>query len=88
MSNQTPNHTCVVCGEKYYACDDCDRKSGKSWRAVCCSPLHYQIHMIIVGLRNGNLSKEEAKAFCSNIGITPEIIQSLKQNIQSILNNL
>ena len=88
MSNQTPNHTCIVCGEKYFACDDCDRKFGKSWRAVCCSPLHYQIHMIVVGLKDGSLSQEEVKTFCKHLEITDEIIQSLKPSIQNILLNL
>jgi hypothetical protein len=42
------------------------------WRALCCSPLHYQIYLIIVNYRDSVLTKEEAKEsllildICSN----------------------
>lgn len=31
------NHTCKVCGKKYYACDSCDEKTVFHWRSVACS---------------------------------------------------
>lgn len=40
--NKQPNHICKYskCQKEYYACPDCDKTS--SWRAVACSPEHYQ----------------------------------------------
>ena len=38
-----PNHTCKVCGKRYFACPDANKYS--SWRAVACSPSCYTKYM-------------------------------------------
>lgn len=81
----SPNHTCIICDVKYYACDDCDKKFGKSWRATSCSPLHYQIYSIVIGLRDKTTTNDEAKSFLNHMGIDKEYCNSLRENIQEIL---
>ena len=85
MSDRTPNHTCLICDTKYYACDDCDSKIGKLWRALCCSPLHYQIHFIVIGLRDKTMNENEAKSFLNHLCVSDKDIEFLKENIQEIL---
>ena len=44
MANLPHNHTCVICGNTYYACNDCDQKQMITWRSLCCSPSHFQVY--------------------------------------------
>ena len=80
-----PNHTCIICNASYYACDDCDSKIGKSWRGLCCNPLHYQIHFIVIGLRDKTMNENEAKSFLNHLGVTTNDIILLKKSVQRIL---
>lgn len=75
----------MVCDTNYYACNDCDNKVGKSWRAIACSPSHYQVYFIVIGLRDKTMSEDEAKSFLNHLGIDKNYINSLKENIQEIL---
>lgn len=59
-----PNHTCKVCGKKYFACPDANKYS--SWRAVACSPSCYTQYMAQVNpttttkKRKTTVKKEQA----------------------------
>lgn len=41
------NHWCKICGKGYYACNDCDSRNYITWRAVACTPEHFQAYMIL-----------------------------------------
>ena len=75
MAKQKHNHTCVICGNTYYACNDCDEKQAIFWRSICCSPMHYQMYHILAQWRDNQISQEEAQLMTTNIGIKPDDIQ-------------
>lgn len=31
------NHTCIICGSRYYCCESRERLRTGSWAATCCS---------------------------------------------------
>ena len=56
MSN--PNtHICPICGKEYLHCDKCKKYGG--YRALACSPEHFQFHIFIEEYRNGVITSEE-----------------------------
>lgn len=59
--NKTINHWCKVCGAGYFACNECDRKDFITWRAIACTPEHFQAYMTLHEYDGGNIGKEEAK---------------------------
>jgi hypothetical protein len=65
MRHGEPNHTCRICGKKYFACDTCDSKIGKSWRAVTCTAEHYDIYYALWRYNYGEISDDEIKAILS-----------------------
>ena len=81
------NRSCWVCGKTYSYCPHC--QSIGSWKAIACSPTHYQIYMILTEYRGGVISKEEATAQFTNIGIDEEelntILDSVARDIKQII---
>ena len=65
--NKKINHWCKVCGVGYYACNDCDRKDFITWRAVACTPEHFQAYMTLHDFDGGKIGKEEAKTFLETL---------------------
>ncbi len=59
--NKTINHWCKVCGVGYFACNDCDRKDYITWRAVACTPEHFQAYMVLHDYDSGIVDKAKAK---------------------------
>lgn len=62
MRHGEPNHTCRICGKSYFACDTCDAKIGKSWRAVACTAEHYDIYYALWRYNYGEITEDEIKA--------------------------
>lgn len=86
MSNRS-NFTCWVCGKQYHYCPHCEAIA--SWKAIACTPRHYQIHMILSEYREGVYNKEEAKAAFEHIGICEEdydtLLESVTRDIKLIM---
>ena len=61
MRHGKPNHTCRICGKKYFACDTCDEKIGKTWRAVACTAEHYDIYYALWRYNYGEITEDEIK---------------------------
>ena len=59
--------SCWICGKDYDYCPHCKR--AETWKSTTCSTEHYQIHLILQELREGVLTKIEAKQRLKNIGI-------------------
>lgn len=76
MSELKPNHTCQICGAKYYACDKC-LKSGH-WKIYCESPSCYQVYIIIAEYQNELITKDEAIDMFEHIGITTGTLENNK----------
>lgn len=72
--SQTPNHECQICGEKYYACDNCT-KSGKP-RSVSCSPKCYAIYLALTESRLNIIDKETSIKEFDRLGINTETIDT------------
>lgn len=55
------NHTCKICGEKYYACDYCEQEhTFTPWRSVCCSIECYKEYLkLITDARNETISEPQ-----------------------------
>lgn len=56
--NHKPNHKCLACGTEYYACDSCDKKIDKTWRAACCTEGHYRAYYAMWQYCQGQIGKE------------------------------
>ena len=61
QDNHKPNHRCLACGIEYWACDNCDKKISKTWRAACCTEEHYKAYYAMWQYGQGLISKEEAR---------------------------
>ena len=70
MPNREPNHTCKVCGARYYACDSCDRL--RNWRSMCDTPEHYQIYQTLRLYTRRMIDKFEAASMLDNAGVDLE----------------
>ena len=81
------NHWCVVCGKGYHACDACDEtKSFIPWRRITDTPEHYQVYLIIKQYRSGVMSKQQAKAMLSDIGVTDT--KEFKDDVKKVLREI
>lgn len=50
---KTFNHRCIVCGNGYDHCDNCDKMSSfVPWRKVACSVECYQAHLAFLDYRD------------------------------------
>jgi hypothetical protein len=54
------NHTCRMCGIKYYACDTCDKNGIFHWRSVACCFEHFQEYIKKIE-KSRQLSVENSK---------------------------
>lgn len=54
-----PNHTCQICGKPYFACRKCEDIN--SPRQTTDKNECYAIYVILVALRQGVMTNEEAK---------------------------
>lgn len=61
MRHGEPNHTCRICGKPYFACDTCDAKIGKTWRAVTCTAEHYDVFLALWKYNYGQMSEDGIK---------------------------
>lgn len=65
------DHTCVICGTKYHACDTCQKiKTYTPWRTLCDSVEHYQVLLAIRSYDSGLFTKEEAAEDIKKRGVT------------------
>lgn len=79
---------CWICGKEYDYCSNCRRY--ETWKVKTCSELHYQINFILEELREGVLTKLEAKNKLNNIGVNDEydftkMLSSVSDVIKNIL---
>jgi hypothetical protein len=88
MSNLEHNHKCNICGCTYYACDDCDSKEYIVWRAICCSPLHYQIYHVVNDYNFNVITKEQAYDFLIGLKLTDNDIVVLRDSVKSVINSI
>lgn len=77
---QQPNRTCQICGTPYYACHNCEKVN--SPRIVTDKNECYFYYIILTELRQGVISKDEAKRKLIGIGCN---LTSLKRNAQNFL---
>jgi len=66
MRHGEPNHTCRICGKPYFACDTCDAKIGKTWRAVTCTAEHYDVFLAMWKYTYGQMSEDGIKEILLN----------------------
>lgn len=66
------NHTCILCGTKYHACDGCEKM--RNWKSIACSISHYQQYMILINLRNKIFSEETAYKELLGLGVDVDTI--------------
>lgn len=57
------NHKCIICGQEYYHCNDCDKmQTFTPWRRVACSVECYQVYLGWLMYREGELDIEQMQA--------------------------
>jgi len=82
------NHTCSICGNKYYYCRDCKEIQGFTpWRTITDTIEHYKIFLIIRDYVNKYISKDEAakqlkKLDLSNVN---SFLPEIKEKVNEIL---
>lgn len=81
------NHWCKICGKGYYACNDCDSKHYITWRAVACTPEHYQAYMILHEYDGTDESKELSKAALEPL-IDATQINTYTETAQRLMNEI
>lgn len=68
------NRTCQICGKPYYACRKCEEIN--SPRQTTDRNECYAIYVILTALRQGVITKGEARTKLNDIGITDKNITS------------
>lgn len=69
--NDRLDHTCIVCGQAYHSCDNCERiKSFTPWRSLCDTFNHYSVYLAIKSFEAGFSTKEEAITELKRLGVT------------------
>jgi hypothetical protein len=84
--DRVPNHTCKACGIAYWACNDCDAKHFIAWRAIACTPEHYQAYMILWEYGRGQISKDDARMHLKSFGAENWVNAPSKSLIDEIMN--
>lgn len=85
MPMHEPNRECQVCGRAYYFCN-CHFNSDKHhWKMNCCDPMHYQVFIVALDLRDGVISADEARERLSNIGFSAKDLSWCIPSIAEIL---
>lgn len=80
------NHVCKICGESYYACDNCPEvKDFAPWRVLCDTQEHYRVFLILNMFKNEIISKVEAKEQLLELGVNHKYAQELPKFIKDIL---
>lgn len=73
------NHTCIVCGKNYYACNKCEKAN--SYKVITDKPECFAVHLILTEYRQGVIDKAEAKKKLANkCGITQSVLTKNKSN--------
>lgn len=79
------NHTCIICGKKYHACNSCDHTALNSWRSFFDTNEHYKIYCIINDYCRKVISKEQAKKLLAKCDLNnfenwvPEVVNTIKE---------
>lgn len=79
---------CTICGKEYVYCPNCEKLGGYKYYAD--TPECYQIFMILSEIREGVITKAEAKTNFSYIGITSDydfsnLIPSVAEVVKDIV---
>lgn len=90
-ASTSPNRKCLVCGNDYYFCACQSRDNRFSWKQNCDTPLHFQIFLTAIDLRDGVIGAEEAKRrlaalkfFKKDLSwLTPETADILKRAFET-----
>lgn len=80
---------CWICGKKFSYCPNCKRK--ETWKKETCTTEHYQINLILDELREGVITKSEAKKRFENVGVNDnydfsKLLPAVARDIKEILN--
>lgn len=80
---------CIVCGKEYRGCRTCqDRIEYNPWRAVCDTPLHYQVYSVIQQIQGGVITNTEAIEILSHLNVSESMIEDFLPNVKSFLEPL
>ncbi len=82
---RNPNHTCRICGQKYWACDNCDRKIGIEWRAAACCEEHYHLYFLVWDYDNPGADKALARKELREAGADKWEASPCREKILEIL---
>lgn len=84
---QKTNHRCIICGKKYYHCNDCDRmKTFTPWRRVACSSECYQTYLAWRMYQDGEMTAEEMKKVLVEHGFDKKpVVPELREHVDKIL---
>ena len=80
------NTWCRICGAEYFHCYDCDKLH--SWRAICDSPIHYQIFCAIHDYQVSQ-DAQEARVALAHLGVdenaAEEFLPAVRDTVLEIL---
>lgn len=69
------NHTCEVCGTKYYACNKCIELSKKGilgWKLTCCTKDCFQLKMLHSSFEANEVDKSYCAQFINTLSFPVE----------------
>ena len=85
--NKNINHWCKVCGAGYYACNECDRKIYIHWRAVACTPEHFQAYCTLHEYTGGSIDKNQAKEVLASL-VDTEVMENYPEPTRGLLKEI
>lgn len=82
---KAPNRNCVVCDKAYYFCA-CHRNTNRAvWNMNCCTPFHFQVFLIALDVRDGNITPEDAKRQLAKLNFYKKDLSWCNDATRSIL---
>lgn len=83
------NHKCIICGEMYHACDNCNNiRSYTPWRRICDTFNHYQVYMAIRTYQEGLDSIENIQKDLADIGVKKGSYDDWEPGAKAILDEI
>ena len=83
------NRNCVVCGESYKLCRNCEEAKAKGlfrWRSSCDTPQCFQVLMVINDFYYEKISKEDARNLLD--GILTEEMKPYDENARTLIEKI
>ena len=83
------DHKCIICGELYHACDNCERvREYTPWKVICDTHKHYEIYLAIKSYQAEHEPIEVIRENLQIMGVTKDMYKNWPDAVKRILDEI